>query len=286
MASPADPMTHSPRHLSDPEGWVLYLSHSQPERLVVFVHGFWGGALKTWQRFPEGGLTRRWWRASDMLFIGYPSGSENITGTADRLCRQLPRFFPNLPQGVLEERGASVRPPAESPYSELLLVGHSLGGVVVRRALCEAAHSWLEQRKVDAQAPRPPLLEAETRLFSPASAGFRPSGRLGQIKATPLLWLFCRIKLQGSSAFNDLQEGSQILIGTQKRTEEFLSQYSNELCALRACILWANPENIVVTERYTSDHCSCAADGTNHLSVCKPSDTYQIPWRFVETGEL
>jgi hypothetical protein len=279
-------MTHSPRHLSDPEGWVLYLSHSQPERLVVFVHGFWGGALKTWQHFPEGGLTRGWWRASDMLFIGYPSGSENITGTADRLCRQLPRFFPNLPQGVLEERGASVRPPAESSYSELLLVGHSLGGVVVRRALCEVAHSWLQRRKVDAQAPRPPLLEAETRLFSPASAGFRPSGRLGQIKATPLLWLFCRMKLQGSSAFNDLQEGSQILTGTQKRTEEFISQYANELCALRACVLWANPENIVVTERYTSDHCSCSADGTNHLSVCKPNDTYQIPWRFVETGEL
>jgi hypothetical protein len=94
------------------------------------------------------------------------------------------------------------------------------------------------------------------------------------------------MKLQGSSAFNDLQEGSQILTGTQKRTEEFISQYANELCALRACVLWANPENIVVTERYTSDHCSCSADGTNHLSVCKPNDTYQIPWRFVETGEL
>jgi hypothetical protein len=283
---PTDPLAHSPRHLSDPEGWVLYLSHSRPERLVVFVHGFWGGALKTWQHFPEGGLTREWWRASDMLFMGYPSGSENITGTAYRLCQQLPRFFPNLPQGFLEERGASVRPPARSPYAELLLVGHSLGGVVVRRALCEAAHLWLDQRKADAQAPRPPLLGAKTRLFSPASAGFRPSGRLGQIKATPLLWLFVSIKLHGSSAFNDLQEGSQILTDTRKRTEDFVAQHSNELRALRAHVLWANPENIVVTERYTTDHSSCSADGTNHLSVCKPDDIYQIPWRFVETGQL
>lgn len=217
--------------------------------------------------------------------MGYPSGSENITGTAYRLFQQLPRFFPALSPGFLEERGASVRPPSGSPYSELLLVGHSLGGVVVRRALCEAAHSWLEQRKTDAQAPRPPLLGAETRLFSPASAGFRPSGRLGQVTATPL-WLLCRIKLQGSSAFNDLAEGSQILTDTRKRTEEFVSQRSNELGALRARVLWANPENVVVTERYTSDHCSCSADGTNHFSVCKPNDAYQIPWQFVETGRL
>jgi hypothetical protein len=286
MPPAPDPLAHSPRHLSDPEGWVLYLSHSQPERLVVFVHGFWGGVLKTWQHFPEGGLTRGWWRASDMLFVGYPSGSENITGTAYRLCQQLPRFFPDLPQGLLEEGGVSPRPPSTMSYSELLLVGHSLGGVVLRRALCEAAHSWLEQCKVDVQAPRPPLLRAKIRLFSPASAGFRPSGRLGQVKAMPLLWLLGRIKLQGSSAFNDLHEGSQILTDTRKRTEEFISQQPDELCALRAHVLWANPENIVVTERYTTDYSSCSADNTNHLSVCKPDDIYQIPWRFVETGEL
>lgn len=282
----ADPLAHSPRHLSDPEGWVLYLSHSQPDRLVVFVHGFWGGALKTWQHFPESGLTRDWWRASDMLFVGYPSGSENISGTAYRLCRQLPRFFPDLPQGLLEERGVSVRPPAMASYSELLLVGHSLGGVVVRRALCAAAHSWLEQRKTDAQASRPTLLGAEIRLFSPASAGFRPSGWLEQIKAVPLFWRLCMMKLQGSSAFNDLQERSQILTDTRRRTEEFVNQHSVELRGLRAHILWANPENIVVTEKYDTDHPPCSADDTNHVSVCKPDDKYQIPWQFVETGQL
>jgi pimeloyl-ACP methyl ester carboxylesterase len=286
MLPPADPLTHSARHLSDPEGWVLYLSHSQPERLVVFVHGFWGGALKTWQHFPEGGLTRDWWRASDMLFVGYRSWSENITGTAYRLCQQLPRFFPQLPEDLLKERGASPRPVSGAPYSELLLVGHSLGGVVVRRALCEAAHSWLEQRKTDPQAPIPPLLRAEIRLFSPASAGFLPSGQLGHIKAFPLLWRLCLLMLQGSSAFNELQEGSQILTNTQKRTEKFLSEQPDELRGLRARILWANPDHIVVTERYNTDYPPCSVDGANHLSVCKPDNTYQIPWQFVETGQL
>jgi hypothetical protein len=49
----SDPLTHSPRHLSGPEGWVFYLSHSQPERLIVFVRGFRGGVLKTWQHVPR-----------------------------------------------------------------------------------------------------------------------------------------------------------------------------------------------------------------------------------------
>ena len=102
----------------------------------------------------------------------------------------------------------------------------------------------------------------------------------------PLLWLLCRIRLHASSAYNDLQESSQILTDTRKRTEEFVSQQPDELRALRAYVLWANPENIVVTERYTTDYSSCSADGTNHLSVCKPDDTYQIPWRFVQTGQL
>jgi hypothetical protein len=106
------------------------------------------------------------------------------------------------------------------------------------------------------------------------------------MKAVPPFWLFFKIKLQRSSAFNDLQEGSRILTDTRKRTENFVSQYPNELDVLRAHVLWANPENIVVTERYTTDHSSCSADGTNHLSVCKPDDNYQIPWRFVETGRL
>src|SRR5947209_7095193 len=87
-------------------------------------------------------------RASDMLFAGYPSESENITGIPYRLCQQIPRFFPNLPRGFLEEGEAHVRVPAGSPYSELLLVGHSLGGVVLRRALREAAHHGLSSAKL------------------------------------------------------------------------------------------------------------------------------------------
>jgi triacylglycerol esterase/lipase EstA (alpha/beta hydrolase family) len=125
---------HSPRYLRDPGGWVLYLSHKQPKRLVVFVHGFGGKAVSTWQRFPDGGSKKQWWREADLLFVRYNSKRDNITGTAHRVARELGRFYPQLPNDLLEVDGVGVRASAESRYNELVVVGHSLGGVVVRRA--------------------------------------------------------------------------------------------------------------------------------------------------------
>src|ERR1700733_303489 len=129
----SQPLAHSPRYLTDPDQWLLCLSHAQPERLVVFVHGFYGGPLGTWQRFPEG--PPPWWHTSDLLFVGYDSHRDNITGTAARLRRQLPRFYPDLPDELLEIGGVRLRAPRTEPYPELYVVGHSLGGVIVRRAL-------------------------------------------------------------------------------------------------------------------------------------------------------
>src|SRR5215204_3099031 len=102
-------LQHSRRLIKNPTGWVLYLAHGQPVRLVVFVHGFGGQAVNTWQRFPEGGRNRAWWRDSDLLFVGYDSRRDNITGTAARLRRELPRFYPSLPAELMQAGEARVR---------------------------------------------------------------------------------------------------------------------------------------------------------------------------------
>lgn len=279
----ADPLTHSSRRLRDPERWVLYLSHVTPKRLIVFVHGFHGGAVTTWQRFPEGGRTSDWWQASDMLFVGYPSHRDNITGTASRLRRELPGFFPRPPSELLEIYDARVRDRSESDYEELVLVGHSLGGVVLRRALSDAAQEWRERLTKDPSAPKPFLLEAEVRLFSPASAGFRPAGLLGLLRGGPA-WPALNMYLSSSSAFTDLQQGSAILVETRRRTEQLVKDAGLE--ALRARIVWANPDQVVIAERYDTDYADDAVDNTSHASVCKPRLGYELPWRFVEQGRV
>jgi hypothetical protein len=281
----AEQIWHEERRLTDPAGWVLYVSHSAPSRLVVFVHGFAGNAVETWRTFPDGGRTQDWWRKSDMLFVGYDSKRDTITGTADRLRRRLDEFYPILPARWIEEGDVCVRLGGETRYSHLTLVGHSLGAVIVRRSLCEAAHRWLDARQHEPSAPRPRILDAEVRLFSPASAGFRAAGALGLMAATPF-WRAAEMYLRRSSAFTDLQPGSELLTSTRRRTEKLVASHAPELSALRAHVMWSNPDDVVITERYDSDHADQSVDDTTHSSVCKPCDGYELPWTFVEQGEV
>jgi pimeloyl-ACP methyl ester carboxylesterase len=168
-------LLHSPCRLSAPNGWVIYLAHQQPTRLVVFVHGFRGGAVRTWSEFDESGPTGTWWSESDLLFVSYDSVRDNITGVSARLRRELPRFFPEPADRFIETSNSARE--ITGPYQHLVLVGHSLGGLIVRRALADCAQQWLDERAVDPDSPMPDLLKATTRLFSPASAGFRDRGR-------------------------------------------------------------------------------------------------------------
>ena len=238
--------------------------------------------MDTWQRFPES--ARPWWNSSDLLFVGFDSLRDNITGTAARLRRHLPAFYPSIPDTLLQVGSARVRAPRAEGYRELFLVGHSLGGVVLRRALCDVAHEWFVACESDPARPKPALLDAKLRLFSPATSGFRPAGRLGLLSSTPL-WYGANMVLRRSSAFTDLQPDSQILIYTRERTEALVDQRPTDLAALRARILWANPDNVVVTERYRTDIADDAVDDTTHRSVCKPKHPYDAPWLFVETGK-
>jgi hypothetical protein len=272
---------HSPRRLDDPRGWMLYLAHRPPARLVVFVHGFGGEVVSTWQHFPDAG--REWWLDSDLLFVGYDSRRDNITGTAARIRRYLPMFYPHLPGGLAEIRGVRVREASDTAYGSLALVGHSLGGVILRRVVCDWAEEWGMSHEAAPDTQPPPFLASTLTLFSPASAGFRPAGALGIFRATPA-WRAINIYLRRSSAYTDLLPGSPILADTRARTEALVAQHGTSAKALRARILWANPDNVVITERYHTDFVDQAADGTDHRSVCKPHGEYEEPWLMVETG--
>lgn len=280
------PIYHSPIEIRNPGGrnkWTLFLSSIEPVRLVVFVHGFGGRAVRTWKEFELSGQTRAWWRESDMLFVGYESRKERPGETAAWIRHRLPDFYPLLPPGIAMHDEAGARDTATNPYRELVLVGHSLGGFILRLALLQQARSWLFQdREVEPNAPRPPLLDATLRLFSPASAGFQPAGLLAILTC---VFSAGMVALNGSPAFTALQPGSALLFGTREDTETLISRYREELAALRAHIMWARPEQVVEREGYQTDY---EADSLipvrNHADVCKPHFGYEQPWNFVETG--
>jgi hypothetical protein len=90
--------------------------------------------------------------------------------------------------------------------------------------------------------------------------------------------------LRRSSAYTDLQPGSPLLVGTRERTEQLVATRRADLSALRAAILWANPDEVVLAYGYATDHVEESVDNATHSGVCKPNDAYRAPWTFVETG--
>lgn len=281
-----DVVHHSPVDISNPGGrpkWVLYASHTQPIRLVVFVHGFGGKTVKTWHEFALSGETREWWRESDMLFVGYHSLQERPGETAAWIRKRLPDFYPRLPEGFLQTRDALLREPSDATYSELFLVGHSLGGFVLRLMLLQQARAWLfEEREFDLGAPRPKLLGAKLRLFSPASAGFQPAGLLAILTSVFSVGM---VALEGAPAFTALRRNSELLARTRDETEALILTHGADLAALRAHVMWARPERVVERDGYRTDYeAESLVPEQDHSDVCKPRPGYEQPRLFVQTG--
>jgi pimeloyl-ACP methyl ester carboxylesterase len=233
--------------------------------------------LGTWQQFPQS--ADAWWQQSDMLFVSYDSARCTITGAADAFRQGLSRFYPKIRNDLLSVRGVMVRESREDGYEQLVLVGHSLGGVIVRRAVCDAADEWLRGLYLSSQPP--PIVGASTILFSPASAGVRFAGWAGMLRATKP-WSFVDMVLSRSPAYTDLKPGSRVLEDTRRRTEYLVSQLGSQAGALVAAIAWADPDRVVLDERYDTDGVVRHVSRTTHRSVCKPTDRYELPRAFVQ----
>ncbi|ACV79056.1 hypothetical protein Namu_2710 [Nakamurella multipartita DSM 44233] len=264
------------------ESW-LYVSHQPPDRLVIFVHGFMGKSVKTWRQFDAGGGVSDWWRKSDMLFFGYSSLSDSVAATSNRLRQLLFDFYPHPPTGPLFLDNSPIRPHIEMPYKELVIVGHSLGGLVVRCALLYIAENWHKPHS-GAESPPPDVLSARVFLFSPATGGFRPSGKVALARELGLL-RFAELRLNMAPAYLELAVNSATLNSIRTRTRTLLDEFGNEgLQALRPTVLFANPDDVVNYDTYWHDTQHDSQDGRSHSSVCKPNQSYWAPWYMVEAN--
>lgn len=259
--------------MSDPREWVLYTTDQPPKRLVVFVHGFGGRAERSWRGFLNARRSSdpqvaAWFAESDLLFAGYRSHQDSIQAVADRLRSRASDYFPERHREATEG-GAS-----DGHYDEILLVAHSLGGVVVRRALIDLSSSG-------DSLVRDGLLAQRPRLFSPATGGMRLTGLLGAAKSVPGVWALALFYLSFTSSYSDLQSGAPYLVSLARQTER-AATLSPEVSAFRPLTLWANPEGVVNTIWYDTDPPPVPlAIARDHGAVCKPEPNYQQPYTIV-----
>ena len=120
-----------------------YLStNPEADTCVVFVHGFFGDPIGTWGQFSDlcdsDELKGRGiWARSDLYFYDYGAEHDFVKRSASGLGHFLERLFPQaqtLLLGLSHAESLKIRNPWLA-YSRLILVGHSLGAVVIRECL-------------------------------------------------------------------------------------------------------------------------------------------------------
>jgi len=265
---------------------------SDVDRAVVFVHGFSGSARSTWSDFlslVDDEQTSHWWETADLYFYHYwwDSIFKRIPKNTNTFERFLEYVFPKPPQELFEAEGMTIRPAFE--YKHLTLVGHSMGGLILRQVILNVADAdtrlekYVRDRMVaPMKEPDPEGIEvANLRLFAPALGGESLTGPLGIIAHCAVIAPF----LHAIAAKTGMAETSISVTTPRSSTDDYT--YDLDMECFRAHILWADNDAIVNGERYRKDLiCKNLPPGTNHETVCKPNKRYQRPLTFVENGVI
>jgi hypothetical protein len=270
-----------------PGSFALIARSESVERAIVFVHGFGGDALGTWAEFQliidDIALTGDAFSSTDLYFFQYESIWEHIESSADRLLKFLESLIPepdashfSFSNPLLVESGGGEASkicalPADRHYKDVVLAGHSEGGVVIREAI------------VSKLPPKSsPLLDCRLSLFAPAISGYAPSGILGTLAKSPVLGSIIEAVLWASPAYQDLtkQERNKDDFLTELRNKTQTAALISTKTALRANILWGRGDHIVAPKKYDCDEREF--EEQNHTGICKPNRNYLRPLDWVK----
>ncbi len=302
--------------------YVLLARDPSTDTAVVFVHGFSGDPHSTWLEFPSliDSCADEYpsWRTCDAYFYKY-GGSRTIpiAVSSHRFVDFLRHIFPKPDAGQflaaieapkLEDLFASVRPRGgEFRYKNLVLVGHSEGAVVIRRALVEeykkirdeggvpVLRSFLTYEETIAARDRVqrdfiqdfPLFDATTVFFAPAHLGATVTGWAGVLVSlmrigSVLAPVVDALKAY-SASYHDLKSGSPFLNQLRIDTEKFALDFPQPQ-AFKAKSYFGEKDRIVCISEYASDAQSVLIRDKGHLSVCKPNRLYKEPLEHVKYG--
>lgn len=266
----------------------LYASlGSNVDTALIFVHGFNGDQEKTWRRFQNLLDQCKDFATWDAYFVGYPSTREQIAATAYNLTKFIKDIYPHPSEKLFERYIADSRKRKvvrlrdyPTKYTRLILAGHSQGGVVIRKAVLEAAKEAIQAGTTD----NDPLCNAELVLFAPAIFGMFLSGWKGFAAATSA-WKAVGPALSGSPSYKELQPNSQFLNRLENETVRLASDDREKVAALAARIAWAGRDQIVAGgQRYQCDPEYIFLDET-HTSICKPSQADDDAILFILNGK-
>jgi hypothetical protein len=221
-------------------------------------------------------------RGDDLLFYGYESLRSQVDYMATEFTQFLEQFLA-APARWINPMVTHIEPwypgcvrPAEFKYRRVVIVAHSLGAVVARRALLNIDSSH-----------RPPSWLTGTRLvlFAPAHKGAYISKLV--FAALTGVTLGLPISSLAKLYFKSLE-------GLEKGSDELKALETDTLKALRkrdgraqepfsaVKVVEPQKESVVIQDHFGEDRRSTPAPGSTHLLVCKPREDFPQPLREVE----
>jgi pimeloyl-ACP methyl ester carboxylesterase len=243
---------------------IGYFSKLSARRLLVFVHGFGGSATGTWQGMDNVLTADPSAQNTDIVFFGYSS------------LRAQPENSAGLLRGFLDDAAGHQRRwkgllreacPGETAraYDEVLIVAHSLGAPVARRAILDGL-----------KTKAPWASKARLVLFAPAHKGAflirlqkQLAGTVGSVVAT--LLAFAKVRVLSLDA---LEPGSPFLETLLKDSEREFQKGSEDPIRARQVIFGYN-DDVVMTGTFLEDPPADVWDNHGHSSVCRAPETSQ-----------
>lgn len=240
-----------------------------PKAAVVFVHGYRGEAIATWSRFDALLPTRPKAAEYDLFFYGYNCYSSSTTAQARLLCDFLEGLHQD-PGALLREslRLPDVRPDPFS-YAEVIVIAHSIGAIVSRRALLSAGQlkrSWGSRtRQV---------------FFAPAHRGAIVSQLVAELSGSWLSFLIAGFR-HASPLMDEVAPGSLSIVELQADIAREVATGATHLLATRVVI--AEVDRVVSNLKlHDLDPVPVVVPGSTHTSVCKPRPGFLQPLTEVE----
>ncbi len=250
---------------------IAYFSRNPDGRLIVFVHGFMGDKFTTWHKMHEELVQEPAAAGCDLVFYGYASVQPQAMASAGLLRRFLQDLVPLTP---------SVRvrmPPARQSlagfsYSKIVIVAHSLGAAITRRALLdlhEIKAAWTD--------------DVSLLLFAPAHCGAQLAElkkELSQQSGSPWISAISVLFSLKSQAARDLERGSEFIARLKADTDKAIAN-SAAACLKARKVIFGQKDAVVLVERFCKDPLEDIWHGHNHISVCKASRAFPAPVREV-----